>query len=427
MIVVPGPDLDPVEAARRLAGAPGRFLLHSASNADGVGRWSFVGAWPSRILTGEHDDPFAAVAELASDGDSDEDGKPLPRAVGWLGYELNRAVERLPAPRPRATADLHFAVYDALWRHDGVRGEIVARHRHAADRLERALARQAPVLPPPVLGPLVQETPAERHLDAITRALAYIRAGDVYQVNLSRRLRAELRAPGDPLALYARLAAAAPSPYGAVVESGGAPVLANSPELFLRRLPGETAVETRPIKGTRARGETPAGDHALAAALASDEKERAEHLMIVDLLRNDLGRVAEIGSVRVEGFARLLTLPTVHHLVSTVTCRPRGGLAELLRATFPGGSITGAPKVRAMEIIDELEPAARGVYTGALGWVGAGATLDLCIVIRTAVLLRDHLSLAVGGGVVADSTPVRELEETEEKALAWRRLLEASP
>ena len=182
-------------------------------------------------------------------------------------------------------------------------------------------------------------------------------------------------------------------------------------------------VETRPIKGTRARGADPASDAALAAALTADEKELAEHLMIVDLLRNDLGRVAELGSVRVDGFARVVSLPTVHHLVSTVSCRPRGDLAALLRATFPGGSITGAPKVRAMEIIRELEPSPRGVYTGALGWLGAGGTLDLALAIRTAVVTADRLSLSVGGGVVADSTPERELEETEEKAAAWRRAL----
>jgi len=186
-------------------------------------------------------------------------------------------------------------------------------------------------------------------------------------------------------------------------------------------------VETRPIKGTRPRGDGRARDAALAAELEADAKERAEHVMIVDLERNDLGRVAAIGSVTVQAYARVESHPTVHHLVSSVAgrVRPDVGLAQLLRATFPGGSITGAPKRRAMQIIDELEPAARGPYTGATGWLGAAGDLDLAVAIRTALVSGGRLSLSIGGGIVADSTPEGEYEETLVKARGMMRALGA--
>ncbi len=435
MIRRAGPRLDPVSAAGRLRGRPGRFLLHSASDDDGCGRWSFVGADPVRVVRGHVDpdgrclvdgvpvDPFAAVAALAHGPPPDDDG-PWPTAIGWLGYDLGRTIEKLAPPRvePERVPDLWFGAYDAVWRHDGRDGSsaILARHAEAAERLIAALEAPAPpVAPAPRLGPLVPDHPDEDHLAAIRRILAYIRAGDVYQVNLARRLSARVIVSGDPLALHARLA---PAPFGALLEADEVSLISNSPELFLRRRAGEGRVETRPIKGTRARAVDPAEDRARAAELLADAKERAEHLMIVDLLRNDLGRVAELGSVTVDDFCRAVAFPSVHHLVTTISARA-GDTAALLRACFPGGSVTGAPKVRAMQIIDELEPVARGPYTGALGWLGPGGAVDLAIVIRTAVLDARRLRLSVGGGIVADSDPLRELEETEEKAAAWRRAL----
>ncbi|HKA86583.1 MAG TPA: chorismate-binding protein [Haliangiales bacterium] len=405
MIVAAAPSLPAIEAAARLPAGPGRFLLHSGSDADGLGGASFCGAFPARVLRAGVDDladPFGAATALGG------------FSVGYFGYDLGRRVERLPR-RDLVGDALWLARYDAVWRRDETTGAcaVVGTDATACARLAAALAEPRPPARAPILGALEPEAPAERHLRAVRRILAYIRAGDVYQVNLARRLRAEVRAPGDAVALYARLA---PAPFGAVLETDGLTLVSNSPELYLR-VAGRR-VETRPIKGTRAAGADPAG-------LAADEKERAEHLMIVDLLRNDLGRVAEIGSVVVEDFCRVVTLPTVHHLVSTVAARlrPDATLADVLRAAFPGGSITGAPKVRAMEIIDELEPAARGPYTGALGYVGWDGDMELAIVIRTAELRADALTLSVGGGIVADSDPARELEETEEKAAAWRRAL----
>jgi para-aminobenzoate synthetase component 1 len=255
--------------------------------------------------------------------------------------------------------------------------------------------------------------------------LEYLRAGDAYQVNLSRRLSATCTpAPSAPVALAAALRARAPAPHAALIASadGDGALVGNSPERFLA-VGTDGAVETRPIKGTRSRGDTPGAD-AASAALAASAKDRAEHVMIVDLERNDLGRVCRTGSVEVASLARTVALPTVFHLVSTVRgiLRADVGLAELLAATFPGGSITGAPKRRAMQIIDELEPAARGPYTGATGWLGAAGDLDLAIAIRTAVVRAGRLSLSVGGGVVADSTPEGELAETDVKARAFAAL-----
>jgi anthranilate/para-aminobenzoate synthase component I len=200
-------------------------------------------------------------------------------------------------------------------------------------------------------------------------------------------------------------------------------ILGNSPERFLS-LGADGAVETRPIKGTRPRVADADADREIAAELAGAAKDRAEHVMIVDLERNDLGRICRPGSIEVASLARVVSLPTVHHLVSTVRgrLRPEIGLTALLAATFPGGSVTGAPKRRAMQIIDELEPAPRGIYTGATGWLGAAGDLDLAIAIRTAVLRAGTLEVSVGGGIVADSTPEGELAETEVKARAFAAL-----
>jgi len=227
------------------------------------------------------------------------------------------------------------------------------------------------------------------------------------------------------VALAAALRARAPAPQGALIASadGEGALVSNSPERFLAVAPDGT-VETRPIKGTRPRGDTPDADRAAAEALRASAKDRAEHVMIVDLERNDLGRVCRTGSVEVASLARVVALPTVFHLISTVRGRLRAnvGLTALLEATFPGGSITGAPKRRAMQIIDELEPAPRGPYTGATGWLGAAGDLDLAIAIRTAAVRAGRLSLSVGGGVVADSAPEGELAETDVKARAFAAL-----
>jgi para-aminobenzoate synthetase component 1 len=252
----------------------------------------------------------------------------------------------------------------------------------------------------------------------VERIRDYLAAGDVYQVNLARRLVAKIAMPGDALALYRALAAVAPAPYSALIEADGVTVVSGSPERFLA-IVGDR-LETRPIKGTRPRV---AGG---ADELAASAKDAAEHLMIVDLERNDLGRIAQTGSVRVDDLGYVVELPALYHKVSRVSAQPRAGLgyAELFRATFPGGSITGAPKVRAMEIIDELEPARRGPYCGALGYFGPRGALELAIAIRIGVITNNELRVHVGGGIVADSDPAAELAETDVKAAGWIAALE---
>jgi para-aminobenzoate synthetase component 1 len=252
------------------------------------------------------------------------------------------------------------------------------------------------------------------YLAAVERAREYILAGDIFQVNLSQRLSLPCAEPA--FNLYRRLRSANPAPFAAFLAGREAAVLSVSPERFLR-LSGD-CVETRPIKGTTARGYTPLHDFALGDDLVASEKDRAENVMIVDLLRNDLSRVALDGSVRVPALWRVERHPTIHHLVSTVTARLRPGLTaiDLLRATFPGGSITGAPKVRAMEIIHELESTRRGVYCGSIGYIGFDGEADLSIAIRTVTLKDGVAHFSVGGAVVADSDPAAEYRETLLKA-----------
>ncbi|MDQ3368408.1 MAG: anthranilate synthase component I family protein, partial [Myxococcota bacterium] len=295
--------------------------------------------------------------------------------------------------------------------------ELVGPDAAARARLAALLA--APPRPSlaPSFGPFVADDGPDHHIARIGRIRDYLAAGDVYQVNLARRLVARILAPGDALALYRALVEVAPAPYGALLEGDGVTLVSGSPERFLG-LVGDR-LETRPIKGTRPRVEGG------AAELAASPKDAAEHLMIVDLERNDLGRIAQTGTVSVDDLGYVVELPALYHKVSRVSAVPRAGLgyAELLRATFPGGSITGAPKVRAMQLIDELEPARRGPYCGAFGYFGPGA-LELAIAIRTGVIAGRELRVHVGGGIVADSDPAAELAETETKAAGWIAALE---
>jgi para-aminobenzoate synthetase component 1 len=403
-------------SAARRAGRPGRVLLHSARDDDGCGRTSYVASDPVQTIEARGRrvvvrDASGAV-QVAADADPFdvlEELSATRTAIGYLGYDLGRLIEACGSPVGHGAVpdtpvpDMWFGLYDDVERFD------------AADEPPPATG------PAPVLGELRSEWSDADYRRAVRRALDYIEAGDVYQVNLARRLRATIERDGDALAIYAALLAHSPCAYGALIETPDARIVSGSPERFLSREPGTDRLETRPIKGTRRRTGDPARDAAAAADLAADAKERAEHLMIVDLERNDLGRVAVTGSVRVDSFARIVELPTLYHAISTVSCtlRPDAGAAAILRATFPGGSITGAPKVRAMQIIDELEPTRRAIYTGAIGRLAPNGAIDLAIAIRTAVLTNNTLHLHVGGGIVADSTPDRELEETEEKAAAW--------
>jgi para-aminobenzoate synthetase component 1 len=427
----------PLDVAARLAGRRGRVLLHSARDDDGLGRWSFCTAEPkatliarghSIVMLDENGrpskrftaDPFdAAEAFLAEYGCvlGPETGPPEPRVLGFLGYDLARIVEQLPGGPAlgQDTPDLWLGAYGAIVRWRGDVAEIVGEDR---DKLAALIAEPAKPTLPPSFGPFVADDDGNHHMARIDRIRDYLAAGDVYQVNLARRHVARIVMPGDALALFQALIDVAPAPYSALIEADGVTIVSGSPERFLSMV-GDR-IETRPIKGTRPRV---AGG---ADELAASEKDGAEHLMIVDLERNDLGRVAQTGTVSVDDLGYVVELPALYHKVSRVSAKPRPGLgyAELLRATFPGGSITGAPKVRAMEIIDELEPARRGPYCGALGFFGPRGALELAIAIRIGVLTGSELRVHVGGGIVADSDPAAELAETEIKAAGWVAALE---
>jgi para-aminobenzoate synthetase component I len=431
-VKVPAPALDAGEALLRLSRGERPFLLDGALDADGLGRWSMAGCDPVDGLVwrrGDAGDPLALLeaAQRRWSAGPVDDG-PWPLAVGWLSYDLADAVLARPAGRRLGAVDdlelpqVDFARYPAVWRLDreSGRAEVLAHDAAAAERLLARLHRSAPPLQPPLLGAPRWVTEEAEYRRRVGRVLEYLRAGDCYQVNLSHRLAASCEGA---LALFLRLRAAAPAPLGAYLHTEAYELVSNTPELLLRQRGAH--VETRPIKGTRRRGHPTGEDDArLARELEESEKDWAEHLMIVDLERNDLGRVAEIGSVRVEGFRRRVELPTVHHLVSTVAARARRdvGLAALLAALWPGGSVTGAPKLRAVEIIDELEGVVRGPYCGAIGWLGPPGRLDLALAIRTAVVRGGELILPVGGGIVADSDPQAELDETRVKAAAFTSL-----
>jgi para-aminobenzoate synthetase component 1 len=412
--------------ARQLGRRPGPAWLVSPGAGELEPHAAFVASDPIAVVRGDSLPALeAAWAEARARWAA---GPGVPVGIGFFSYDLGRQFVpvRGPAPPPSGWPALEFRFYDAFFVRRAEEAEIWAADAAAAARL---LARIGDADTAPGSFRMSAFSPAEPpadHLRAVARVREYLHAGDAYQVNLARRLHAHVVQEGPAgLELFVRLLADAPAPHAlwfAAPEAGWA-LIGNSPERFLR-LATDGVIETAPIKGTRPRAATGAGDVAALAELTASPKDRAEHVMIVDLERNDLGRVCETGSVAVVDPLRGMVLPSVLHLVSTVRGRLRAGtpLTEVLRATFPGGSITGAPKRRAMEIIDELEPAQRGPYTGATGWLGAAGDFDLAVAIRTALLRAGRLTLWVGGGVVADSSPEAELEETEVKARAFAAL-----
>jgi para-aminobenzoate synthetase component 1 len=333
--------------------------------------------------------------------------------VGFFAYDLGRSLEAFPDTKGEdlGVPDIHLALYSRVIVVDHVWGEAFSIAMAEPPRYE------LPPIPNDVMiaDPVVPIPPLSRdaYIETIEAAKEAIREGEIFQVNLSHRQ--HLRLAGSPELAYERLRTRTPSAFGAYVDVGDHRILSASPERFLRVRGRE--VETRPIKGTRPRGRTSAEDETLARELLASEKDAAENVMIVDLERNDLGRVCEFGSVRVPVLRALRRLPNVHHLESVVVGRLREDVAfpDLLAATFPGGSITGAPKPRAMEIIERLEPHRRGVYTGAIGYISWNGSVDLNIAIRTATVLGADAYFAVGGGIVADSDPEAEYRETLDK------------
>ncbi|MCB1858534.1 MAG: aminodeoxychorismate synthase component I [Gammaproteobacteria bacterium] len=375
-------------------------------------------------------DPFALVQDALGEPIVSREGIPFGGgAIGYFGYDLGRRLERLPnlAQADERIPEMAVAIYDwaLVVDHRERRSRLVGPpHRLQAIRelLSRGTSGEVFRWPPfRVLGPVTPNMTRHRYLESVRRIKRYIRDGDCYQVNFAQRFAAP--AEGSPWDGYKGLRRLNFAPFGAYLNSPYCQVMSSSPERFLQCREG--MVETRPIKGTCPRGKDPIEDLMRREALQASTKDRAENLMIVDLLRNDLGRVCAIGSIEVPELFKLESFSRVHHLVSTVTGRLGEGetATSLLRACFPGGSITGAPKIRAMEVIEALEPQRRGVYCGAIGYLGFDGAMDTNIAIRTLVYADGMVRFWAGGGIVDDSDPELEYQETYHKAAPLLELL----
>jgi anthranilate synthase component 1 len=480
--------LTPVSAFCKVQEADWAFLFESVVGGERIGRYSFLGAGPFRMfeargnkvrtrdgngpwVESEAADPLKVLEEMIAAYRAPH-LPGLPRfcggAVGYAGYDTVRYVERLPnaPPDDRGLPDLCFAFYDRMVVFDqvaktvavvahaatGARGEgqgaseedirhayreACARVDQLVERLQRGVADlqltdidpDAPassLAPRPLpLAPRVSSNFTQPQFEAAVRkAVEYINAGDAFQVVLSQRFRAETRAR--PFDVYRALRVVNPSPFMFFLRAGAVTLVGASPEIMCRVENGE--ITNRPLAGTRRRGESPDEDKRLAAELVADPKERAEHIMLVDLARNDVGRVAEIGSVKIADLLAVERYSHVMHLSSTVTGTLKAGLTafDALRASLPAGTLSGAPKVRAMEIIDELEPHRRGPYGGAVGYVDFSGNMDTCIALRTMVVLGQTAYVQAGAGIVADSDPAAEYQETVNKALGLLRALEVA-
>ena len=463
----------PISAVLKFSGEANVFLLESAEAAERFGRYSFLGFDPKRTLSyrgglytvvdadGVREvpapDPFRGLAGIVGK----KSVAPLPNlpafvggAVGYFSYDAVRYLEKLPAelaPQDDLNVpEAYFAVTDTLVVFDHLRHKVLvislvdaarlrdvegegftAAYRRAADDIRRVADRLSAPLGRRALpigsggSEISSNCTRERYEEAVERAKEYIRAGDAFQVVPSQRFASEI-GELDPLLLYRGLRTVNPSPYMTYLKLGDLSLVGASPEPLVR-VEGRR-VMTRPIAGTRRRGATPEEDAALAVELLADEKERAEHVMLVDLGRNDLGRVSEVGSVELTSFMEIERYSHVMHIVSTVEGNLREDMGALdgLAAAFPAGTVSGAPKVRAMEIIDELEPTRRGPYAGATGYYGVDGRLDTCITLRTALLKDGMAYFQAGGGVVADSVPALEYEETRNKARAMVMALEVA-
>jgi anthranilate synthase component 1 len=459
-------DLDtPLSIYLKLANQPNTYLLESVQGGERFGRYSFIGlASPTRVavygrtvlaLTGnrladrrDYANPMAFVTEFLSRFRVPKSAD-LPRfcggLVGCFGYDTVRYIEpklaQADKPDPLGTPDVLLLLSEEIAVVDNLSGKlklivyaepgVPGAYKLARQRLKDLVAKlRAPVEIPADATAAPRDATSgwgeEQFKAAVRRAKQYIVDGDIMQVVLSQRLSKPFAA--SPLALYRALRTLNPSPYMFYFNFEDFQVVGASPEILVRlEDEGEDRrVTVRPIAGTRRRGRTPEEDTALAAELLADEKERAEHLMLLDLGRNDAGRVAQVGSVKVTEQFVIERYSHVMHIVSNVEAKLKGGLGALdvLRATFPAGTVSGAPKVRAMEIIDELEPVKRGIYAGAVGYLGFQGDMDLAIAIRTALVKDGQIHVQAGAGIVADSDPDAEWQETQNKARALLRAAE---
>ncbi|MGE5526723.1 MAG: anthranilate synthase component I [Rhodospirillaceae bacterium] len=455
-------DLDtPLSIYLKLANRPYTYLLESVVGGERFGRYSFIGLPARRRIEvrGHQCSEFDGTTKLGSIEAADpldyvnaylsrfkvaQDGR-LPRfcggLVGYFGYDTVRFIEKRLAgarhPDPLGVPDIMLLVSEEMAIVDNLSGKLSlvvyaepgqpGAYRHAQERLAQLLEQlrrpvAIPPSPPHSSEPAVSGFGEQAYHAAVAKAKRYIQDGDIMQVVPSQRMTKPFHAT--PLSLYRALRAVNPSPYMYYFDLEGFHIVGASPEI-LARLEGDK-VTVRPIAGTRRRGATPAEDEALADELLADPKERAEHIMLVDLGRNDAGRVSQTGTVHVTEQMVIERYSHVMHIVSNVegVLKPGLNAIDVLRATFPAGTVSGAPKVRAMEIIDELEPVKRGVYAGAVGYLGFHGNMDVAIALRTGVIKDGKLHVQAGGGVVADSEPAAEWQETQNKAKALLRAAE---
>lgn len=433
---------DPAEYFQRIRQAPGAVLLDAGRPGAERGRYDLMSAWPLAELAPAPDESAkdflqrlrAALAGLGpAHAPADAELPFVGGLIGYLAYDFGRRLEQLPAHSrdDLDLADARFGLYGWALLSDHLLGSSQLLFHPALPPAERQRLCRLFAAPPPErqsprfrLGrPFRADLQQSAYRQAIERIQAYILAGDCYQVNFTQRFQAPCS--GDPWAAYLALRKACPTPFAGFMSlADGGAILSLSPERFLRVSAGR--VETRPIKGTRPRGRDAADDRAQAQALLASRKDRAENLMIVDLLRNDLGRSCRTGSVRVPELFALESYPNVHHLVSSVTgeLAPGKDALDLLAGSFPGGSITGAPKIRAMQIIDELEPSRRGLYCGSLLYLDVRGEMDSSIAIRSLLVKDGVVSCWGGGGIVADSDWQAEYQESITKVKVLLETLE---
>ena len=440
VVQLSAPWREPAEVLSAFAGEPWALGLVTGGRD---ARWSYVARAPSATLTHRADDagrPFARLRDLLGPPAAPStDGPPFQGGVvGLAAYELGDHVEALGLARQPDWPDLAAARYDALLAFDRQAGKVIAVGRAGDDDTAQARARAAlgwldaaPRAPRGgvLAGPLQASDPTAYEA-AVAQVVARIRAGEIFQANIARAWTSELALGVQPFDLFARLLDQSAAPFAAYLRLPGLALVSNSPERFLQVRDG--AAQTKPIKGTRPRGADPASDAALAAELLASDKDRAENLMIVDLMRNDLARVCAPGSVKVPALWALESFANVHHLVSTVTgaLSPGRNALDLLAAAFPPGSITGAPKVQAMKVIAELETP-RGPYCGSLFWAGADGGFDSSVLIRTAACVQTadgwRVEARAGAGIVEGSDPHAERLETEAKIAALAKALTEAP
>ena len=439
---------------KELKNFPYSFFLDSVISHGKLGRFSFIGCEPFLIFQSKKDslflewndgrierlkaDPFFVLKELFQRfavvpvPAYRKDGVPfISGGVGYFGYDMKDFIEKLPdiSKEDMGIPDCMMGFYDTVLVFDNMKGktylssvEFNGISTDAKKRIKKALSSCHFVRPRNDDETLLMAGPSHLrsnfsksdYMKTVSRAKEYITSGDIYQVNLSQRFDADLKT--DPYELYLRLRDASPAPFASYLNFKDVTVISSSPERFLMK--NGSYIETRPIKGTSARSGDPLIDELNEISLKESYKDRAEHIMIVDLERNDLGRICEYGSVKPTEFVALEKYSTIFHLVSTVSGRLKKDVDSIdcLMATFPGGSITGAPKVRAMEVIEVLEPVKRSLYTGAIGYISFDGNMDTSIVIRTILVRGDKLYFQVGGGIVSDSDPEKEYYETLDKA-----------